>query len=380
MYDDLFGRNGTGFDAPVCSLYSERAVHRPVVTYRKCVGLDGAEDLDDATVVEPRLVVDETAKLRRQRCDGSQCVIASVEPVVMDAAKSTVRTHRRDRRKGHHARKPLSQFVLSAHRAQNVPESAKARTLIRRCDRVSLAENSIEQVALRAVPLGDPFADRAVERPEVLLHLSEVCEQFAGERRELLETFGDRAVIEQAEVTAFDALDLEVEFVAPMTKIGETDLGVRIRADIELAEEFDRSQQARLRADERRFRQRCEPGDRPLSARRDRHVRFVVTERVKTANKSPLIRCPLDEVVLRGLRAVTRVAIPLRVQQVIDHLNCVVFGEQTRVVRHERTMQKRDGERRALVAQQTPRGMPGSQVIESRWVEVHDAVEYRRRV
>ncbi len=59
--------------------------------------LDHAQDLDDAPVLEPRLVVDEATQLRSERRHRSLRVVPGVEPVLMDAPNASVRAQRRDR-------------------------------------------------------------------------------------------------------------------------------------------------------------------------------------------------------------------------------------------------------------------------------------------
>lgn len=204
-----------------------------------CVLLDHAQDLDDAPVLEPRLVVDEATQLRSERRHRSLRVVPGVEPVVMDAPNASVRAQRRDRCQRCDTTKSLGQLVLVGDGAEDLPERPEAGALVRRRDHVALAEHVAEQLALRAVPLRNALPYVAIECAEVLFNLAEVREELARERDELLEALGDRSVIEEANVARFDASDLFIDCPPTPMEILEVDVDISIGADVELSQQLD---------------------------------------------------------------------------------------------------------------------------------------------
>ena len=59
--------------------------------------LDDPQDLDDSSVLEPGLVIDEAAQLCGERRHRALRVVACVEPVVVDASDAAVRAQGGDR-------------------------------------------------------------------------------------------------------------------------------------------------------------------------------------------------------------------------------------------------------------------------------------------
>jgi hypothetical protein len=93
-----------------------------------------------------------------------------------------------------------------------------------------------QQLALAALPGGDPFARRSVQGAEVLLYLAEVRQQLAGGGGELLVALADRGAVQQAGVRilaelvdlALDVLLAALELVQALGGVGLGALGWQI--------------------------------------------------------------------------------------------------------------------------------------------------------
>ena len=66
------------------------ARRRHVVADRERAGLDAPQDVHDAAVLRPHLVVEEAAQVLGEDTDGGLGLLAGVEPVVVDAAHAAV--------------------------------------------------------------------------------------------------------------------------------------------------------------------------------------------------------------------------------------------------------------------------------------------------
>ena len=105
------------------------------------------------------------------------CHLSRAQPVVMDALQPRIGRELRHRLELKDVLEQRAQLLLPGRRHQEGPEGVKAPSLIRRGDRVVLAEHLFQHLPLAAFAEGDPFAHLTVEVAEVLLDLAEVGEK-----------------------------------------------------------------------------------------------------------------------------------------------------------------------------------------------------------
>lgn len=128
--------------------------------------LDGPQQLDDATVLEPDLVVEEAAQLLGAAEDRLLGALGGVEPVEVDAAQTAVDV---DGIEVHELLEEAGELVTAGTRQEKVVEGLEAATLIGVGDGVAFADDLVEQLTLATLPRGDVGADVAVKGAEVLL-------------------------------------------------------------------------------------------------------------------------------------------------------------------------------------------------------------------
>ena len=115
---------------------------------------------------------------------------------------------------------------------------------------VEYFEYLVEQLALRAGPGGDLLTELTVEKPEVLLHLTEVSKELAGGTGELLITISLTDLIEHVDVAAFCTGDLLIELRSLLLQLIEAVRRVRVRAVNDLSEQLEDRVEPRFSADE----------------------------------------------------------------------------------------------------------------------------------
>ena len=82
----------------------------------------------------------------------------------MQSAGTGVRLHRGDRRQGQHPLQQFGQLLLAAAGEQEIPEGAKALSLVRIGDRIAFAHDLFEQFPFAALPQRDALAHPAIAR------------------------------------------------------------------------------------------------------------------------------------------------------------------------------------------------------------------------
>jgi len=126
------------------------------------------------------LVVQESSQLLRKQGDGALGLLARLHPIVVDAPELPVRLQSLDGREGAYRIQHGTQVILALDRHEEIPEGFETPALVRIGYDVSLTKDVLEKLALGALPAGNALAGAAVQAPEVLLHLAEVGQQFAG--------------------------------------------------------------------------------------------------------------------------------------------------------------------------------------------------------
>src|SRR6266498_288786 len=92
------------------------------------------------------------------------------------------------------------------------------------------ANDLVEQLTLRATPRGDPLTQPTVQRPEVRLDLSEVGEEPASRRDELLVPIPLRRPVQYLDLTGAHLGDLGVDRVPAHLQLGQAGVRVGLRA------------------------------------------------------------------------------------------------------------------------------------------------------
>ena len=195
----------------------------------------------------------------------------------------------------------LGQLVLAGLGEEEVVERLEAVPLVGAGDLRAAADEVGEQLALGAVPGGDPLAGGAVEAPEVLLDLAEVGQQLAGGGRELLVAVAHAGGFEQRQFAGLDGGDLRVDLVAAATQVGQPALGVGVGAVHDLPQQLDRGVQPGLGRDEGAGLERLHPPVGLLEGRGDLVVDLVVAGRVEAAQVAGVGRRPVLQVGARRL-------------------------------------------------------------------------------
>ncbi len=137
--------------------------------------LDVAHEVEDATVLHPDLVVEESAQLLGDPADSSLSAFSGFRPVVVNASHASVGL---DLIEGGDPVEQLRQLALAGLGEEEVIESLEALSLIGMRDLRAAAHEISEQRPLAAVPSSDLLACRSIEPSEVLLYLPEIGQQF----------------------------------------------------------------------------------------------------------------------------------------------------------------------------------------------------------
>ena len=139
---------------------------------------NAAQDVHDAPVLQPGLVVEKPAQLLGEPGHGALGVFTGLEPVVMYPPQARFGLHGLYRRQGQHLRQQPAQLLLAGRRHEKIPEGAETPALVRIGDGVPLAHDLFQERSLGALPQGDAFAHPPVEGAEIVLHLAKIGEQL----------------------------------------------------------------------------------------------------------------------------------------------------------------------------------------------------------
>src|SRR5690606_3830545 len=139
------------------------------------------------------------AQLLGQPRNGALRDLAGAEPIAVDALQAPIRGERRDGLEVEDALEQSAKLLLPRRGHQEIPERVGAAALIRRGERVVLAEDLLEHFALAARGARYPLAHLPVELAEVVLDLPEVREQRAGRVRGLHEALANLRRLEERE-------------------------------------------------------------------------------------------------------------------------------------------------------------------------------------
>ena len=306
------------------------------------------QDVHDAAVLDPRLVVEEPAQLRRELGNGALRVLAGFEPVIVYAPGAGIGAQRRDGRLGENPLQQPGQLLLPIARHQEVPERTKAPSWSRIRDGVTLAHDVFEQAPLDSFPQRNAFPAPPV-RGGVLLHFPEIGEKVARELHELLEPILERGVVEQWNVTTVRALDFAVQRIATLVELSDPYLRIGFGALAHLSQQLEQRQQARFGPNEAALRERGEPGDCLLGGRRQIELRLVGVLPVELAQPSLLGAGPVVEIVERTTRKrILPRTFPQRVELVLQCLGQVTLRQEPLVGRDEHAVEKACRERRVV--------------------------------
>ena len=336
------------------------------------LALDAVQQVHDAAVLQPGLVVEEATQLLRELRHRALGVLARLQPVVMHAAGAGIGVELGHRGQGEDLVEQVAELFLAPARQQEVPERAEAAALVGVGDGVALAHDLLEQRALAALPQRDALAHAAVELAEVVLDLAEVGEQLARALHELLEAVLDRGVVEQRDVAGEHARHLGVDLVALALQLGDAPRGVGFAALAHLLEQREEGEQARLGADELALAQLRQPGERLLGGRGEVELGLVGAGLVVLAQPGLVGRGPVVEVVDRRLgEGVLAAREAQRVELVLQRLGEVRRRHAAHVGGDEDAMQEARHQRRMVGAQQAPGGVVAAQGVEGGEVEGH---------
>src|SRR5690606_23800729 len=125
--------------------------------------------------------------------------LAGAEPIVVNAFEAPIRGKRRHGVEVEDALEQRAKLLLPRRGHQEIPERVEASALVGGGDRVVLAEDLLEHLALAALGARDPLAHLPVELPEVLLDLAEVGEERPGRVRGLHEALANLRRLEKLE-------------------------------------------------------------------------------------------------------------------------------------------------------------------------------------
>src|SRR5690606_13220710 len=161
--------------------------------------LELADHGHDAAVLEPRLIVEVAAQLLGQPGHRALRDLAGAEPIVVDALQARIRSERRHRLEVEDALEQRAELLLPRRGHQEIPERVEASALVGRGDRIMLAEDLLEHLALAALGARDPLAHLPVELAKVVLDLTEVGEERPGRVRGLHEALAYLRRLEKLE-------------------------------------------------------------------------------------------------------------------------------------------------------------------------------------
>ena len=249
------------------------------IAQRQGFGLDAVQQIHDAAVFQPGLVVQKAAQLLRQLGHGALRVFARLQPVVVHAAQAGVGRHGGYWRQCQYTVEQLGQLFLARLGHQKIPKRTKALALVRVADRIALAHDVLQQVPLSpstaAAPHRNALPHPAVQHAKVVLHLAEIRQQIARQAGELLKPVFQRGVVQQRHVAAGHQGDFCVNRVAALVQFSNARLGVGVAALAHLLEQLKQGQQARLGADEGPVRQADQPRQCALSSGGEVEMRLV---------------------------------------------------------------------------------------------------------
>ena len=197
--------------------------------------LDGTDEVEDASVLQPHAVLEEPAQLLGKVADRLLGALGSVGPVVVHGTQPLIGADPRDRL---HLGEETGHLVLPVLAEQEVVEGLEAASLVGGGDVGAAADQLGEQPALAAIPARDLLARRSVQGPEVLLHLAEVGQQLASGRGELLVPVADRGLVHNRDVARLDLCDLLVDLRPASLQLGEPDGWVLLRAVDDLPQQL----------------------------------------------------------------------------------------------------------------------------------------------
>ena len=351
------------------------AHHRPRgrrAAQRQHLGLDAMQNVHDATVLQPGLIIEETPQLLRKLSHSALCVFTGLQPVVVHATGTRIGFELGHRRQGQHPLQQGRQLFLPAARHQEIPEGAETSSLIGIGNRIALAHDLLQQRAFRAFPQRDAFAHAAIQSAKVVLDLAKIGKQFTRQLHELLEAVFQRRAIEHRHVTGNNAGDLGVDLVAALVQLGNAQLRVGLAALAHLLEQFEQRQQARLGADKAALSQRSQPGDRLLGRRRQVEMRLIRTMRVELAQPALFGRGPVVEVIERRFReGLGADALAQREQFVFKRLRQIRLHQRPHVGYNKHALQETGDQRRMIRTQQPPGRVALAQQVKGGVVEAH---------
>ena len=140
-------------------------------------------------------------------------------------------------------REQVAELVLAVLGEQEVVERLEAAALVGGGDVGAVADEGGEQLALGALPGGDPLTGGPIECPEVLLDLAEVGQQLAGGAGEELVALAEPGTVEHPHLAGLDLGDLAVGLLATAAQLGEPGRGIDLGAVHHLAQQVDQGVQ-----------------------------------------------------------------------------------------------------------------------------------------
>ena len=117
---------------------------------------------------------------------------------------------------------------LAGH--QKIPESAKALALVGVGNGIALTHDFAKQLTFAALPERDALAYLAIKAAKVVLHLTEISQQFAGDLLKLLEAVFQAGFIKQGDVARQNAPNFSIDRITPGMQLGDAFLRISLTA------------------------------------------------------------------------------------------------------------------------------------------------------
>ena len=334
------------------------------VAQRQRLAFDAVQDVHDAAVFLPGLIIEKTAQLLGQGGDGALGMFARFHPVVVNAAGAGVRVQVGHSGQCQHAIEQRGQLLLPAAGQQKIPEGAKALALVGIGYRFALAHDVFEQCALAALPQRDALAHTPVQLAKIVLNLAKVGQQLPRTLRELLKAVLQRGVVQQRHIARLHPGDFGVDFSALFLQLGDALGRVGFAALAHLFEQVKQREQARLGAHELPLAQLRQPGNGLFGGGRQIELGLVCARAVKLAQPALVVRSPIVQILQRRLRESGFTQVQAQgIQGIFQRLGQIRRRHHPHIGHHEHPVQKAGHQRRMVRAQQPPRRVVAAQGV-----------------
>ena len=346
-------------------------LRRPV-TEREGAALERADDLHDAPVLEPDLIVEESSQLGREPGDGALGALARFHPIVMDAPELRVGRQSAHGGQGEGRVQHRAQGLLPLRGHEEVPERPEAASLVRIGDDIALPQDILQQLAFAALPRGDLLARAAVEVAEILFHFAEVREDFPGRGGHVLEALAQRRLVQEIELAVLDAGNLTIDLLFLPLEIAYPRGRVEAGALDELAQKLEHRAQPRLASDECSGCQALDPGDGLFGRGGQVEMGLVGPLGIIFSQPAARVLGPVVQIIRRGFReGLGPPRLPELVELVLEQGRQLRLLDAADVGLDERLVEKSHDQGSVIGVEQAPGGMVAAEVFQGAEVEVH---------